>query len=164
LGRYRTEQQVSQREQVYTMLKQAGSEGVTNGQFVNVSILRYSARIKELRDAGHRIEGRQITRGTFRYELLPTNQVCSVEEVGGDTHDLGESAAGGKLPPDPAPRGSSRGAEIQRRPVRWESAAATSGEGVENPGTGGGAPPHPVALPLFDLPRSGRTSHYEEAA
>jgi hypothetical protein len=156
---------VSQREKVLTMLEQAGTDGVTNGQFVNVSILRYSARIKELRDAGHRIEKHRVTDGTFRYTLYPAKQPSlSGEGRYGDTEVLGESTAGGKLPPDLTPRGDGSNCGQAKRSQR-QTVAVTSGEGVENPGTGGGAPPHPAALPtLFDMPRSGQTSHYEEAA
>lgn len=46
---------MTQREKVLDLLERAGSEGVTNGQFADENILRYGARLKELREAGYDI-------------------------------------------------------------------------------------------------------------
>jgi hypothetical protein len=111
-----------------------------------------SQRINELRDEGHQIDGedfRRDGRPCTRYTLRRVHQACHGEEVGVDNHHSSALRTA-----------ESRGGSSGTHPP----AASTSGEGVETPVTGGGAPPHPVALPLFDLPRSGQTSHYRREA
>lgn len=39
-------------EKVLNMLRAAGSRGVTSGEFAQAYVLRYSARLLELRDSG----------------------------------------------------------------------------------------------------------------
>jgi hypothetical protein len=112
-----------------------------------------SQRINELRDEGHQIDGedfRRDGRPCTRYTLRRVHQACHGEEVGGVDNPQESSALR---------TAESRGGSSGTHPP----AASISGEGVETPITGGGAPPHPAALPLFDLPRSGQTSHYKEA-
>lgn len=46
---------MSQRETVLQALRDAGDRGVTNGELNRLGIFRYSARIHELRQAGHTI-------------------------------------------------------------------------------------------------------------
>ena len=146
---------MTQRERVYTMLEQAGREGVTNGQFVDAHILRDSARIKELRDAGHRIEKHRITDGTFRYTLHPAKQ----PSLSGEGPRGAVRVVLGGL--ETASRGSRRGVGVVPRTVPNPGAAATSGE-EGNPRAGEGRHSSvPLSLPtLFDLPGSGSAGHY----
>lgn len=147
---------MTQRERVLTMLKQAGREGVTNGQFVDAQILRYSARIMELRNAGHVIEKHRITDGTFRYELQPANKACLAGGTRGVSGGLGGS--------ETAPRGGSSAGE-GTQPFAGTSipAAAISGKGCGVPG-GDGSRAVTTTPTLFELPRSGSAGHYEDAA
>lgn len=46
---------MSQRQTVLDALTNAGAQGVTNGELNRLGIFRYSARIHELRAAGHQI-------------------------------------------------------------------------------------------------------------
>jgi hypothetical protein len=151
-------QLVNQRDQVRKMLEQAGEEGVTTGDFLAAYLPRFSARIKELRDEGLSIETTRLKGSSSRYKLHPAHISLSGEGV--EPVRTGSGILGG---PETASRGSSRGAGIQHRPVRWESAAATSGKGADT--LGGDGSPAVTALPtLFDMPRSGQPSHYESEA
>jgi hypothetical protein len=67
---------MTQRDRVLSLLEQAGPEGVTNAQFAQERILRYAARLKELRDEGYEIST-YGTNGTVRYVL---ENVEAVEE------------------------------------------------------------------------------------
>jgi hypothetical protein len=112
-----------------------------------------SQRINELRDEGHQIDGedfRRDGRPCTRYTLRRVHQACHGEEVGVDNHHSSALRTA-----------ESRGGSSGTHPP----VASISGEGVETPVTGGGAPPHPVALPtLFDMACSGPTSHYRGEA
>lgn len=59
----------SKKEITLRMLTEAGSEGVTNRQLNDAGIYRYSARIKELRFAGHDILTRRAVGGKFIFIL-----------------------------------------------------------------------------------------------
>jgi hypothetical protein len=54
------------------MLDQARVDhrGVTNGEFAEAGIIRYGARIKELRKEGYRIAKQRLSAGGWRYTLL----------------------------------------------------------------------------------------------
>lgn len=73
---------MTQRDTVLKMLDQAcvDRRGVTNGQFAEAGILRYSARIDELRKAGHRISKRRLSAGGWLYTLH-----LDVERIASDT-------------------------------------------------------------------------------
>lgn len=61
----------TQKERILTMLRAAGKGGVTNIDFVGRHMLRYGARIFELRRMGYRIEGeREGNHGVWRFKLL----------------------------------------------------------------------------------------------
>lgn len=58
-----------QQRKVLTMLE-AHPEGVTNGQFAASKVLRYSARVEELRkDFGLQIACERLSGGTYLYRL-----------------------------------------------------------------------------------------------
>lgn len=63
---------MTQRQDVLKMLDRARVDhrGVTNGEFADAGILRYSARIEELRKAGYRIAKQRLSAGGWRYTLL----------------------------------------------------------------------------------------------
>jgi hypothetical protein len=146
---------MSQRERVYTMLKQAGERGVTTADFLQAYTPRFSARIKELRDAGHVIETERISSSSSRYKLLPANQVCPVAGARGGSEVLGG--------PETGSRGSRRGVGIVPYTEPTQRAAAISGKRADT--LGGDGSPAVTALPtLFELPRSGSAGHYGEAA
>ena len=56
----------SAKERVLAALVAAGPVGATNDQ-LNDICFRYGARIKELRDEGHRIEREHVMGGCYRY-------------------------------------------------------------------------------------------------
>lgn len=57
-----------QRDKVLAMLR-AGA--VTSEQFIDANVIRYSARIKELRDAGYGISAdRRVGRATWIFALV----------------------------------------------------------------------------------------------
>ena len=141
---------MTQRDRVLQMLQEAGERGVTTADFLQAYISRFSARINELRNLGYEIDTERLSRSSCLFKLRPVQQFGRVEAVRGEPSG---PTAGGKLPPD-GPRG---GGEEYRHPS--VSPATTSGDakagGVE-------APFDPPAL--FELPRSGPRSHYEEEA
>ena len=75
---------MTQRQTVLKMLDQARVDrrGVTNGEFADAGILRYSARIEELRKQGYRIAKQRLSAGGWRYTLLVdsgSEAPCSVK-------------------------------------------------------------------------------------
>lgn len=102
------------------LLKDAGDQGITTGQFLEHGIGRFSARIAELREAGHHITSRRESNNRHRY-FLKSPQIGAVSDVIGAEHgaDLGgpppaQGAQGAQNPrttpdqhpagPDPSPR------------------------------------------------------------
>lgn len=69
------------------MLKKAGEDGVTNTDFVDAGVYRYSARIKELRDEGVDVESIQIRGGFWKFRLAspPCGPVEGATGVVADT-------------------------------------------------------------------------------
>ena len=61
---------MSQRLTVLQYLRQAGDRGVTNGFFADKHILRYSARVHELRDLGFIIRTEKQAGSKVRFILL----------------------------------------------------------------------------------------------
>jgi hypothetical protein len=150
---------MTQRETVLTMLEQAGREGVSNGQFAEAGILRYSARIMELRKAGHLIEKHQVSAGTFRYELRRVHQACRDEEAEVDSRQ-GSSA----LPIRESRAGSSAGEGTQPLAGTSIPAATSSGTGADTRQDGDQIGGVAVLPTLFEMPRSGAAGHYGEDA
>lgn len=66
---------LSQNDRVLKMLREAGSKGVRNHQFPENRILRYSARINDLRKEGYNIYCERVllpngrSTGVFKYYL-----------------------------------------------------------------------------------------------
>ena len=94
---------MTKKEQVLSMLEAAGERGVTNRQFTEAGIYRYSARIKELRDEGTNVDTIRIRGGYFKFRLA--SPPCGPVEGATDAHpreeDLPESAP--KPSGDPPP-------------------------------------------------------------
>lgn len=59
----------TQRDRVLGMLRGAGAAGVTTAEFLTAYVPRFSARIEELRKAGHVIGRTRISNGSWRYIL-----------------------------------------------------------------------------------------------
>lgn len=59
----------SQTEKIIRMLKEAGSEGVTNAELANVG-LRYGARMAELYKKGYVVQKQQLKKGLCKYVLI----------------------------------------------------------------------------------------------
>lgn len=64
---------MTQKETVYSMLRCAHKDGVTNGAFAEAGILRYSARIEELRREGHAIVKQRVSAKCWKYTLLQSS-------------------------------------------------------------------------------------------
>lgn len=70
---------LTQTSKILTMLRKAKNRGVENYRFSQQRILRYSARIKDLRDDGHNIITERVklngrSTGVFRYTLIENHQ------------------------------------------------------------------------------------------
>ena len=72
---------MSQKTQMIQMLTDAGAAGVTSRQFNDAQIFRYSARIEELRKAGHEISTERVKGTLFRF-ILRANNSSSLDARG----------------------------------------------------------------------------------
>lgn len=106
---------MGQRETVLTMLEEAAGNGVSSNQFYAACLPRFSARIHELRNAGHTITKEPVEDGHWLYRLVKvsvtttqTDPSLCVRAVNGGA-DLGQS---------PTPE---RGRDRQLAPVAGES-------------------------------------------
>ncbi len=88
---------MGQRETVLTMLEEAAGNGVSSNQFYAACLPRFSARIHELRNAGHTITKEPVEQGHFLYRLVKvsatttqTDPSLCVRAVHGGA-DLGQS-------------------------------------------------------------------------
>lgn len=61
---------MTQRERVLAALRAAGKRGVSTGQFLELRIPRFSARVEELRAQGFAISSQRLSAGSWRYTLL----------------------------------------------------------------------------------------------
>jgi hypothetical protein len=59
----------TQKAELLSMLRCAGSHGVSNIDMVMRRILNWTGRISELRKMGHKIKAEMITRGIWKYIL-----------------------------------------------------------------------------------------------
>lgn len=86
----------TQRETVLAMLEEAGERGVTSNAFFASCLPRFSARIHELRNAGHTITKEPVEQGHFLYRLVKVSAApTSVDRESLDDRgaDLGQSEA-----------------------------------------------------------------------
>lgn len=88
---------MGQRQTVLTMLEEAAGNGVSSNQFYAAHLPRFSARIHELRNAGHVITKEPVEQGHFLYRLVKvsatttqTDPSLCVRAVHGGA-DLGQS-------------------------------------------------------------------------
>lgn len=74
----------TQAQRVLDKLQEVGEVGVWNHEFVNMKppILRYSARIKELRDQGWQIKTKKLKAGYYKYfiTLEPVYKLTEIVE------------------------------------------------------------------------------------
>ena len=85
---------MGQRETVLTMLEEAAGNGVSSNQFYAAHLPRFSARIHELRNAGHVITKEPVEQGHFLYRLVKVSAApTSVDRESLDDRgaDLGQS-------------------------------------------------------------------------
>ena len=136
---------MTQREQVLHMLEQAGERGVTTADFLRAYMPRFSARIKELRDAGHRIDTERVGPSSSRYTLRPVTQSVRAE---------------GSVERSAAPTRGSRVGRSNTTASQCQVVASNSGQGDQEPAGGDGSV---AALPtLFEIDEPRPRSHYEE--
>ena len=88
---------MTQRETVLAMLEEAGERGVSSNAFYAAHLPRFSARLHELRNAGHMITTEPVEHGHFLYRLVKvsatttqTDPSLCVRAVHGGA-DLGQS-------------------------------------------------------------------------
>jgi hypothetical protein len=87
---------MTQRERVLNMLRDAGSDGVSSNDFFRACLPRFSARVHELRNAGHTITKEPVEQGHFLYRLVKVSAApTSVDRESLDDRgaDLGQSEA-----------------------------------------------------------------------
>jgi hypothetical protein len=85
---------MTQRERVFNMLRDAGSDGVSSNDFFRACLPRFSARVHELRNAGHTITKEPVEQGHFLYRLVKVSAApTSVDRESLDDRgaDLGQS-------------------------------------------------------------------------
>lgn len=90
----------TQAQRVEQMLRAAGPSGVTNGTFAVAGILRYAARLEELRNRGFVIETQRVKGGTFRYVLISEPDAGPGGDASRGVMASDESAAGSSAEPD----------------------------------------------------------------
>jgi hypothetical protein len=90
---------MTQRQTVLSMLKRAHKDGVTNGAFAEAGILRYSARIEELRKAGHFIVKQRVSGRCWKYTLLERSVPRPEYQAGAGAAVDAEQASLFELPP-----------------------------------------------------------------
>lgn len=164
---------MSQKARMVQMLTDAGAAGVTSRQFNDAQIFRYSARIEELRKAGHLISTERVKGTLFRFIL----RAVSPSSLGGPNTATGvspqaamrprqepEQAAGDLTSPVASPLLSGNGSEVEMNsPLECASVAVTSSQaeadgsaiqGVAEPLKECDAVETPVSLSLFEVDRS----------
>ena len=161
---------MGQRETVLTMLEEAAGNGVSSNQFYAACLPRFSARIHELRNAGHTITKEPVEQGHFLYRLVKvsatttqTDPSLCVRAVHGGA-DLGQSPSTperqrNRQVADVAGESStSLGANRSSSPEPREAAVAEPRQVTDADGSPGRDPS--ASLLLFDMP----ARLYEDAA
>jgi len=150
---------MTQRDKVLNMLRDAGSDGVSSNDFFRACLPRFSARVHELRNAGHTITKEPVEDGHWLYRLVKvsvtttqTDPSLCVRAVHGGA-DLGQS---------PTPE---RGRDRQLAPVAGESSTSLGDRSSSPDPQDAAFPPRQVtdadgsrghgpsaSLLLFDMP------------
>lgn len=157
----------TQRETVLAMLEEAGERGVTSNAFFASCLPRFSARIHELRNAGHTITKEPVEQGHFLYRLVKVSAApTSVDRESLDDRgaDLGQSPSTperqrNRQVADVAGESStSLGANRSSSPEPREAAVAEPRQVTDADGSPGRDPS--ASLLLFDMP----VANYRDAA
>ena len=161
---------MTQRERVLNMLRDAGSDGVSSNDFFRACLPRFSARIHELRNAGHTITKEPVEQGHFLYRLVKvsatttqTDPSLCVRAVHGGA-DLGQSPSTperqrNRQVADVAGESStSLGANRSSSPDPQDAAVAEPRQVTDADGSPGRDPS--ASLLLFDMP----VDRYADAA
>jgi hypothetical protein len=161
---------MGQRETVLTMLEEAAGNGVSSNQFYAACLPRFSARIHELRNAGHTITKEPVEQGHFLYRLVKVSAApTSVDRESLDDRgaDLGQSEAqraegagdltqvGSRVPSESS---TSLGANRSSSPDPQDAAVAEPRQVTDADGSPGRD--QSASLLLFDMP----ARLYEDAA
>ena len=161
---------MTQRETVLAMLEEAGERGVSSNAFYAAHLPRFSARLHELRNAGHMITTEPVEQGHFLYRLVKvsatttqTDPSLCVRAVHGGA-DLGQSPSTperqrNRQVADVAGESStSLGANRSSSPDPQDAAVAEPRQVTDADGSPGRDPS--ASLLLFDMP----ARLYEDAA
>ena len=153
---------MTQRETVLAMLEEAGERGVSSNAFYAAHLPRFSARLHELRNAGHMITTEPVEQGHFLYRLVKvsatttqTDPSLCVRAVHGGA-DLGQSPSTperqrNRQVADVAGESStSLGANRSSSPDPQDAAVAEPRQVTDADGSPGGGPS--ASLLLFDMP------------
>ena len=160
---------MGQRQTVLTMLEDAGERGVTSNTFFASHLPRFSARIHELRNAGHTITKEPVEQGHFLYRLVKvsatttqTDPSLCVRAVHGGA-DLGQSPSTperqrNRQVADVAGESSTTSEATSSSPQPREAAAVQPRQVTDADGSPGRDPS--ASLLLFDMP----VDRYADAA
>lgn len=82
----------SARQRVFEALALAGQHGCTTGQLCQPGVggVRFGARVKELRDEGHRITATLVRPGSHRYVLEPVATTAPAEQAPSEAEEFGQ--------------------------------------------------------------------------
>ena len=157
---------MGQRQTVLTMLEEAAGNGVSSNQFYAACLPRFSARIHELRNAGHTITKEPVEQGHFLYRLVKVSAApTSVDRESLDDRgaDLGQSPSTperqrNRQVADVAGESSTTSEATSSSPQPREAAAVQPRQVTDADGSPGRDPS--ASLLLFDMP----ARLYEDAA
>ena len=65
-----TSKSPNQRQKIIELLRRNGKAGLLTGDFLAMPCVRYSSRLRELRQQGYDISTERITEGCFKYVLM----------------------------------------------------------------------------------------------
>jgi hypothetical protein len=138
---------MTRRDLALSLLQDAGPRGVTTSEFMNAGVgSRYSARVRELRQAGWSITSERIREGSWRYTLEPPLEPLSGPRWWKESHperdmdDTERGVASVPLPRSDSPLGAvprssesspppdQDGTRLFELPSRYDELAARSGK------------------------------------
>lgn len=97
-------ERMTQKERILKWLRDAGDEGVTGSELYGAFMPRFSARILELRDAGHEIDSVPIGDSQFRYVLkVEATPARTIAELRVAEAPADEPSALFQVPDEPRP-------------------------------------------------------------